>query len=82
MTAEDVEPPPVEVWPELWPAVQLFARLMTQWYVGFGGPTGLRYSVVMQMLDRMKLEPDEWDEMFEDIRVLEGAALDVLASEK
>lgn len=68
----------VEVWPENWPAVQLFAAVQTQWRVhGFTGrPLGLDYPAVeaaMRML-RIKDRPAT----FERIRIMEAAALATL----
>ncbi|WP_235511572.1 DUF1799 domain-containing protein [Acidovorax sp. Root568] len=66
----------IEVWPENWPAFDLFQRLRTQWFVGFGGPTGLRYEAVYPSLDRMGLSTTEWGLMFADLQVMEAAALE------
>lgn len=63
------------MWPENWPAFVLFNRLGTQWNVGFGGPVGLRYEALYPLLDRCTPGPDDWSDMFEDVRVLESAAL-------
>ncbi len=65
----------VEVWPENWRVVALFATLWTQWAVGMGGATGLRYEAVYPLLDRQYSDPDEWDQAFDDVRVMEAAAL-------
>lgn len=57
-------------------------KLGTQWRIGFGGPTGLDYGPMFRLMDRMGLDQDEWDDLFEDMRVLEGAALDVVHTKK
>ncbi len=49
--------------------------MQTQWAVGFGGRTGLRYEALYPLLDRMGLSHDDWDEALEDVRVMEIAAL-------
>ena len=67
-----------EVWPENWPAFAIFADLATQWRVGAGGPVGLDYNVLFHKLDRMQLSRDEYDELEEDIRVMEREALDTM----
>lgn len=74
LTAEDYAEE-VEIWPENWRVVSLFAMLRTQWAVGMGGPTGLRYEAVYPLIDRQYGDPDEWDRAFDDIRVMEAAAL-------
>lgn len=68
----------VEVWPENWPAWSLFRRLDTQWRVGMHGPTGLDYNVVLALIDRLKLEPVEADDLLEEVRHLERSALKVI----
>ena len=65
----------VEVWPDNHAAFILFNNLGTQWRIGMGGPTGLDYAAVYPLLDRAAKDPQEWDEMFSDIQVMEGAAL-------
>ncbi|AGW94597.1 hypothetical protein N234_31615 [Ralstonia pickettii DTP0602] len=67
-----------EVWPENWQAVMLFCRLGTQWRAGMGGPTGLDYVAVLALIDRLGLPADDADELFDDVRHLEAAALTVM----
>ncbi|WP_082306635.1 DUF1799 domain-containing protein [Mizugakiibacter sediminis] len=78
LTADDYPPPSVELWPENWPAIQLFTRLSTQWRVGAGGPVGLDYGVLFHELDRMGLDTEAYDDLFASIRVIEGIALNEL----
>ena len=41
-----------------------------------GGPTGLDYTALYPLLGRVaKDDPAEWQDLFEDIQVMEGAAL-------
>lgn len=75
---EDFDDGPAEVWPENWPAVQVFLRVNTQWEVGFAGRTRLIYEAVYPILDRLRLTDTEWLEMLEDISVLEAAALETM----
>lgn len=65
----------VEVWPENYVAFNLFRELQTQWRVAIGGATGLDYAVVYRRLDRIAKDDQEWDELYADIQVMEGAAL-------
>lgn len=69
------------MWPENWPAFNLFSSLRTQWFVGFGGPTGLRYESAYPLLDRMSLSTAEWDQMFSDLQVMEAAALQQISDD-
>jgi hypothetical protein len=68
----------VEVWPENWRSWTLFMKLCSQWSTGMGGRTGLRYESLYPLLDRLGLSTDEWNEMFEDVRAMEGAALEAM----
>ena len=63
------------MWPDNHAAFILFNNLSTQWRIGRGGPTGLDYAAVYPLLDRAAKDPQEWDELFSDIQVMEGAAL-------
>lgn len=65
----------VEVWPENWPAVQIFSWLGTQWRTGMSGPTGLHYEPLFQMLDKKGYQGDAWWRMFHDVQILEREAL-------
>lgn len=53
-------------------------RVITQYRHGFSGPTGLDYSAVYPLLDRMKLSPAEWDRHLDDLRVMEASALNTM----
>jgi len=46
--------------------------------MGMGGPTGLDYAAVYPLIDRLQLDPEEWDLLLEDIRTLEHAALNAM----
>jgi hypothetical protein len=53
----------------------VFIAMETQWRVGVNGPTGLDYSALGEIWRRTKTSPTERDSIFEDLRVLERAAL-------
>lgn len=65
----------VHVWPENWRAWTLFLTLTTQWFVGMGGRTGLRYESLYPLLDRLAGSEQEWERLFDDVQVMERAAL-------
>ncbi len=71
----DYEIDDVEIWPQNWPAFLLFTSLQTQWNVGMGGRTGLRYEALYPLLDRQAEDPGKWQQLFDDVRVMEYAAL-------
>lgn len=69
-------PTDVDVWPENWPAVQLFDRISTQWRTGMRGAIGLDYCAVYPVMDRMQLGAEEWLQMLDDVRAMEQAAME------
>lgn len=68
----------VEVWPENHAAWRLFRWLDTQWRVGMNGPTGFDYTPLLLRLDRMGLDHDDYEQMLDDVRTLESAALNAI----
>ena len=71
----------VDVWPENWAACMLFDELGTQWRVGFGGPVGLDYNVLFSRLALLGLDAVQREAMFDDIRLMEREALDLMNRE-
>lgn len=71
----DYKSEPIQVWPENEAAWRLLERLQTQWRMGMGGATGLDYGVMHQMMDRMHLDPEAFDELELQMRILESEAL-------
>ncbi|MFY3534652.1 DUF1799 domain-containing protein [Achromobacter denitrificans] len=81
MTPEDVAPEPIEIWPENLTAFKLFDSLASQWRVGMAGRTGLDYGAMFHKMDRMGLSPEQYEELEDQMRVLEYAALDEMSKE-
>lgn len=79
MTPEDVAGDPVEIWPENLEAFELFVALRSQWRVGMAGATGLDYGVMFHKMDRMGLTAERYEELEDQMRVLEHAALDEMS---
>lgn len=75
LSEDDFGAAAVEVWPENWTAYQLFAFLGTQWRGGGMGLIGLDYTAMWKKMDRMNLEPGEYDELEADVQVMEYAAI-------
>lgn len=67
-----------EVYEDNWLAFDLFTYMGTQWNVGMGGATGMKYEVAHHKLDRMKLDPDEYENRMDDLRIMEATALEVM----
>lgn len=74
-SAADYALPDVEVWPENWPAFELFADMRTQWRVGINGRTGLDYQTLFVLMDFHEVPRDERRQMLDDIQTMEAAAL-------
>jgi hypothetical protein len=80
LTPEDYEGDAAEVWPENWRSVMLFIDIKSQWRVaGMGGCVGLDYNVLFKKLDRMELTRDEYDQIEDDVRVMEYEAMSVMS---
>ena len=74
-TEQDFAPPPVAIWPDNQAAVELFVSISTQWRTGPSGMTGLDYNVLFARLDRRPLNPEQHEQLFQDVRILEIEAL-------
>jgi hypothetical protein len=82
LTEDDyVDESVVEVWQDNWDAILLFDALGSQWRVGSAGPYGLDYNVLYHKMDRMNLTPERYDELEEEIRILEAGALEEMRKE-
>jgi Phage related hypothetical protein (DUF1799) len=68
----------LEIWPENDESISLFSSVSTQWRMGMGGPTGLDYVALFARMDRMKLDDQTHERLFQDIRVIESEALSIL----
>lgn len=73
------EPEAVGIFDENIPAFLLFSELATQWRMGYAGPTGLDYAVLPAVFDVYPIAPADRRAMFDDIRVMERAALNEMA---
>lgn len=70
------------VWEENWTSVRLFRNLGTQWIVvaGMCGVRymGINYDVVEGQMRRLRIPPKKWPEYWDDLDVMEKAALPLL----
>jgi len=64
-----LKPPEYRLWAELWPAVALFSRCLTQWRAGPNGLLGLDYPAVLQSAAIFGIEVNA--AIMEDIQVME-----------
>lgn len=74
-------PPPFEVAPDNWPAALMFSALQTQWRIGMNGATGLDYAVLPAVFDLHGVATEDRGDVFECLRIMEGAALEAMAEE-
>ncbi len=62
------------VWPEAWPAVDLFLKVQTQWRGGASGIIGLDYGAVRWVMQLYGAEDDR--ELLEDLQVIEARVIE------
>lgn len=73
----------VEIWPENVQAYQLFYGLRKQWVLApMGGPIGLNFLVAYSRMDRMDLTREEYNQLDEDLQLMEDAALSAMRSQE
>lgn len=60
----------------------VFVAMGTQWEFGMAGPTGLQYASLPVVLRLLNIERKKWPSIFDDIRVMEAAALDKMHEKK
>jgi hypothetical protein len=76
LTIEDFEADyTAEIWPDCQRSFDVFCAMSTQWRTGMNGATGLDYSAIPQVLRLCRVPRTEWADVFEDLRVMESAAL-------
>lgn len=70
------------MWPDNLEAVNVFIQMSTQWRTGMSGVIGLDYNVLPSGMRPGAAMDDHARDIFESIRVLEDAALEVMRSKK
>lgn len=70
------EPETFAVWPENWPAVELFSRCMSQWRVTMGGVVGLDYGVVLQLMALYDVQDRR--RVLEEVQIMEERAVEII----
>ena len=78
---EASQPDLFEVWEENWQALELFLKLQTQWRVGMNGLIGLDYCALAWVLKLVAPE-DQHLALLEDLQIMEGAVLSVIAKQE
>jgi hypothetical protein len=65
----------LDLWPENWLPVQIFADLLTQWNVTMGAVIGLRYEAMPFLFQVHRVSAELQAETFGALRVLENEAV-------
>jgi hypothetical protein len=72
----------VEVWPDNWDAVSVFTSMRTQWRTSFAGAVGLDYGVLPTIFSLHNIKRPRRKDIFDDLRILEDAALEAMREAK
>lgn len=84
----EVEDGAVEVWPDTVPAFVVFNALLNRWMTaGIDGDgriirTGLDLSSLPEIWRRRKIPPAQRDDVFDDLLIMEDAALEQMAANR
>jgi len=73
-------PDDFEVWPENWPAVEMFLRCQTQWRVSMSGVCGFDYAAVQWVFKLYEVEDPA--AVLLDLQVMEFEAVKILNADK
>lgn len=74
-----VTPKDYEVWPENWPALEMWWRIQTQWRTSVSGVIGLDYSVLPWIFRMYQVEDPR--ALLEDLQAMEGTVLALMSKE-
>lgn len=72
----------VLLWPETEPVWSVWEQIRNQWRAGAVGAYALDYNVLFYLLDRMGLSPEDHQELFDGIRVIEAEVLAIWMEER
>ena len=76
LTADDFEQVIIDVWPDVWPAFDVFQAASTQWRMGMSGATGLDYNCLPWLMRTHGI--DDEATALHDIRIMERTALTLM----
>jgi len=68
------------VWPEVWPVVDLFLKVQTQWRGGASGIIGLDYTAVRWIMELHEF--DDHRALLQDLQVIEARVIETVNSRK
>ena len=78
MRPEDFPVAVIDLWPENVLPKDVFEAMGSQWRIGFAGPTGLDYGALTGVMRILRVPPDDEIDVFDAVRVMEGAALTMM----
>ncbi len=67
----------IELWPDNALPMQVFMAMQTQWRIGMGGATGLDYSALPVVEDRLNVPKKRRAECFKGLQIIEREVLRV-----
>jgi hypothetical protein len=76
---EAVQSGDFEVWPENWPAVEMWLRIQTQWRTSVSGIVGLDYSVLPWLFTMYEVSTPR--DLLEDLQTMEASVLVLMSKE-
>lgn len=83
MTPEDyAEEDIISLWPENWLSFSLFIGMSTQWRVGASGVIGLDYNALETVMKLQGVKKKQRKTIFNEVQVMEVAALEVILKDK
>lgn len=74
-----MQPEDYEVWPENWPALEMWCKVQTQWRTSMSGAVGLDYSVLPWLFKMYEVEDDR--SLLEDLQAMEATVLAAMSKE-
>ena len=66
-----------DVYPDVWPALDMLIDMQTQWRVGAAGATGMDYTALETLMRVKRVKAAERAELLGDVRRMETAVLEL-----
>jgi hypothetical protein len=66
-----------EVYPDVWPALDMLIDMQTQWRVGAAGATGMDYTALETLMRVKRVKNADRSDLLGDVRRMESAVLEL-----
>lgn len=66
-----------EVFPDVWPALDMLIDMQTQWRVGAAGATGMDYTALETLMRVKRVKTEDRADLLGDVRRMEAAVLEL-----